>query len=180
VHLADFAVRAAGDPKQLVKAIQNQVWGVDQDQTVTNVRTMEEVISASTAPQRFEALLLGVFATLALALAVIGIYGVVSYSVGHRIHVIGIRMALGARQGDVLRMVLGGALRLALIGIAVGLGASLILARFLRSLLFAVGPTDPATLGAVSLVFACVALLASYIPARRATKVDPMEALRHE
>jgi ABC-type antimicrobial peptide transport system permease subunit len=144
---------------------------------------MQEIISDSMSSQRFPMILLGMFAGLALLLASVGIYGVISYSVTQRIHEIGIRMALGAQRGDVFQMVIGQGLRLALAGLALGAVAALILTRLLSSfsdLIYGVGPADPATFIGVSFVLIAVAVLACYIPARRATKVDPMVTLRHE
>jgi putative ABC transport system permease protein len=154
--------------------------GPGKDQPVFNVQTMEQVISASTVDTRFRVALLGIFAGLALLLASVGIYGVVSHSVSRRTHEIGIRMALGAKRGDVLKLVVGQGFRLTLIGVAAGIAGAVVLTRFLSSLLYDVKPTDPVTFVAASLILTGVALIASYIPARRATKVHPIVALRYE
>ncbi len=156
------------------------VAGVDPEQRVMDVRTMSEIMSGSVARPRFEALLLGLFAGLALVLSSIGLYGVISYSVSQRTHEIGIRIALGAKRRDVLKLVVGQGLLLTLLGVGIGMVGALALTRFLSSLLYGVRPTDAATFTAVSLLLAGVALVASYVPARRATKVDPMVALRYE
>jgi len=147
---------------------------------VANVRTMDEVMSATQSRPRFLTILLTLFSAVALVLAVVGIYGVISYSVAQRTREFGLRMALGAQRAEVLSLVLKRGMLLGLIGVIVGLAGALSLTRFLSGLLFGVTPTDPITFGAVSLLLAAIAFLASYIPARRATKVDPMEALRHE
>jgi putative ABC transport system permease protein len=151
-----------------------------KDQPVFNVQTMEQVISTSIAGSRSRLVLLGIFASIALLLAAVGIYGVVSYSVGQRTHEMGIRMALGARRRDVLTLVIGQGFTLALIGVAIGIIGALALTRFLSNFLYGVKPSDPLTYIAVSLILSSVALMASYIPARRATNVDPMVALRYE
>jgi ABC-type antimicrobial peptide transport system permease subunit len=143
-------------------------------------QSMDEIIASSLAGRRFSMILLVVFAALALLLASGGIYGVISYVVGQRTHEIGVRMALGARQLDILRLVLGGAGRLAVIGIGVGLVSALGLTRLMAKLLYGVGPDDPLTFLAVPVILILVALMASYLPARRATRVDPMVALRYE
>jgi putative ABC transport system permease protein len=171
---------SSSDPLALASAVRGEVAAVDRDQPVSAVRTMEEVVSGSVAQQRFRTLLLAAFAGVALLLAGVGIYGVISYSVTHRTHEIGVRMALGAGAADILKLVVGRGMALALAGIAVGLLAALALTRVLSSLLFGVTATDTATFAAVSLLIAGVAFLACYLPARRAMKVDPMEALRYE
>jgi putative ABC transport system permease protein len=141
---------------------------------------MDERLSKSVAQRRFQMLLLGVFAGIALVIATVGIYGVISYAVSQRTHEIGIRMALGAQERDVLRMVVRRGMHLTFIGVAIGLAAALALTRIMQNLLFNVSATDPATFSLIALLLIGVALIASYIPARRATKVDPLQALRHE
>ena len=177
---ATVMVRTPLTPAVMMRAIRKVVYGTGRGQTVYEVRTMQEIISESMSSQRFPMILLGLFAGLALLLASVGIYGVISYSVTQRVHEIGIRMALGAQKPDVLALVVGQGMRVALIGVGVGMVGALGLTRFLSSLLYGVKPTDPLTFVVVSLVLSGVALLACYIPARRATKVDPMVALRHE
>jgi putative ABC transport system permease protein len=159
---------------------EREIWAVDKDQSIGYVMPMDDLASESLAPKRVVTLLLGVFAGLALLLATVGIYGVIAYSASQRTHEIGIRMALGAQKGDVLRLVIGQGLKLVLMGVALGILVALGLTRFLSSLLYGVKPTDPVAFTAVSLRLTAVALLSCYIPARRATKVDPMVALRHE
>jgi putative ABC transport system permease protein len=175
-----LVLSTAVEPLSLASAVRKTIWEIDKDQPVSNIRTMEDVLSDSIARQRFSMLLLGIFAAVALVLAAVGIYGVMSYSVAQRTREIGIRMALGARRGDVLMLTVGGGLKLVLIGVALGLVAAFILTRVMSSLLFGVSATDPTTFIIISLVLVSVAMLASYIPARRATKVDPMVALRYE
>ena len=176
----NLVVRTASDPMSLAAAVQREVWAVDKDQPVTNIQTLEQVISDSIAPHRFRTLLLGLFAVVALVLATVGIYGVMAYAVMQRTHEIGIRMALGAQLRDVLKLVIGQGMRLALIGIALGLLAASALTRLVKSLLFGVSATDPVTFVIVATLLAGMALLACWLPARRATKVDPMIALRCE
>ena len=176
----DLVVRTDLEPLSLAASVRRAVWEVDKDQPVSKIRTMEEIVSESVARQRFSMLLLGVFAALALALAAVGIYGVMSYSVAQRTREFGIRMALGAQPGDVLKLAVGQGLKLVIAGIVIGLGASFLLTRVMASLLFRVSATDPLTFITISLVLVGVALLASFVPALRATKIDPMEALRYE
>jgi putative ABC transport system permease protein len=168
------------DPLSLAGTVRKTVWEIDRDQPVSNVSTMEDVLSDSLARQRFSMLLLGIFAGVALVLAAVGLYGVMSYTVAQRTREIGLRMALGAQQRDVLRLVVWQVLKLVLVGVAVGLVAAFALTRVMTSLLFGVSATDPATLATISAVLIAVALVASYVPARRATKVDPLIALRYE
>jgi predicted permease len=175
-----LAVRSATDPASLADAVRLDIAAVDPEQPIDHLATLEQTLSQSFAPRRFNTLLLGIFALIALVLASVGIYGVIAYSVTQRTHEIGIRMALGAERRDILRLVVGQGLRLTLIGVAIGIIGALALTRFLASLLYGVQPTDALTFIAVSSVMAGVALLACYIPARRATKVDPMAALRYE
>jgi predicted permease len=164
----------------MAAAIRNQVRAVDPNEPVNQVVTMHERLSNSIAGRRFQMILLGIFAAVALVIATVGIYGVISYAVSQRTYEIGIRMALGAQAGDVLRMVVWRGMRLTLIGVALGLAAALALTRVLKNLLFEVSATDPATFTIIAMLLIVVALIASYIPARRATKVDPLQALRHE
>jgi predicted permease len=176
-------VRTPLDTARIMPAIKAAVYGAGNDQPVYNVRTMREIVSESMSSQRLPMILLTGFATLALLLASVGIYGVISYSVTQRVHEIGIRMALGAEKQDVFQMVIGESLRLALAGLAIGAVAAIILTRLLSSfsrLLYGVSASDPATFVSVSLVLTAVAVLACYIPARRAMGTDPMVALRHE
>ena len=175
-----LALRTDADPLSLTAALREQVHALDKEQSVANIQTLNQVVNESLAQPRLNTLLLGAFAALALLLAAIGIYGVLSYSVAQRTHEIGIRMALGADRRDVLRLMVGHGLFLTLMGVTAGLAAAFGLTRLMTGLLFAVRPTDPATFVAVSIVLTAVALLASYLPAREAVKVDPLVALRYE
>jgi putative ABC transport system permease protein len=175
-----LVVRTATPPLSQVTAVRGAVRTLDKNLPVYAVRNLAEVVSESSSQQRFVALLLTLLAAVALALATIGIYGVVAYSATSRQHEIGIRMALGAERRDVLKMVIGQGLKLAMTGIVIGIASALALSRFVASLLYDIKPTDPLTLVAVSLILIAVALAACYIPARKAAKVDPMEALRYE
>ncbi len=175
-----LVVRSAGDPTNLSAAIRSEVLKLDKEQPTTYIKTLNEYFSTSIAQQRFSVVLLGVFAAVALVLAAVGIYGVLSYAVTQRTHEIGIRMALGAGRRDVFRLVVGRGMLLSLIGVASGLVAAFALTRLMASLLFGVTATDAVTFASVAGVLLAVALLACYIPARRATKVDPLVALRYE
>jgi len=178
-HLT-IVIRTAGDPTQLVPAVRAQIAAMDKSLPLYGVTTIEELLSGEVASQRFNAALLATFAGLALLLAAVGIYGVMAYSVGQRTHEIGIRMALGAVPGDVQRMMLALGLKLAFAGIALGLAASYGLTRLLHGMLYGVTPTDPATFAGGTIILVGVALAACWIPARRATRVDPLVALRYE
>jgi predicted lysophospholipase L1 biosynthesis ABC-type transport system permease subunit len=178
-----IVVRTPLEPAAVMPAIKAAVYGAGSDQPVYNIHTMQQIVSESMTAQRFPMILLGTFAGLALLLASIGIYGVISYSVTQRVHEIGIRMALGAEKRDVFRMVVGQGLGLALAGVAIGVLAALILTRLLSSfsfLLYGVGASDPITFITVSVMLLFVAVVACYIPTRRAMRVDPMVALRYE
>ncbi|HXG68900.1 MAG TPA: ABC transporter permease [Blastocatellia bacterium] len=175
-----FVVRTANDPLSLSAAAKAEVLKADPQLPVTSLRSMEQILERSLAQGRFNMMLLGIFAAIGLALASIGIYGVMSYAVSQRTNEIGIRMALGAQAGDVLRLILRHGMILAMAGVVIGLAGAYGLTRLMQSLLFGVSATDPATFILISLVLIAAALLACYVPARRATKVDPMVALRHE
>ena len=173
-------VHTSVDPVKLAGSIQSAVWSVEKDLPITSVATMEKIRSRSIAQPRLTALLLSVFAALALILATVGIYGVMAYSVTQRTHEMGLRMALGASAPDVLALVVGQGMLLAAIGVALGIAGAFAMTRVLEKFLWGVRPTDPVTFTAVSLLLAAIAILASYLPARRATHVDPMVALRYE
>jgi putative ABC transport system permease protein len=173
-------VRARNAGTGLLESIRRVSQQMSSEQVIFGAQTMDSVIADSLADRRFSMILLGVFATLALLLASVGIYGVISYVVGLRTHEIGVRMALGARRPDILRLILAGAGRLAVIGVAVGLVSALALTHLMANLLYGVSPRDPLTFIAIPAILISIALLASYLPARRATRVDPMEALRYE
>jgi predicted permease len=180
VRLADFAVRTAGDPRLLVNAIQQQVWSLDKDQPVTGVRTMEELISLSVAAQRFQMLLLTLFAGVAVALAVIGIFGVLSYGVNQRMNELGIRVALGASPREIMRLVLKQAGVLIAVGVVLGVAGALTITRLVGSLLFHVQAYDWPTYVAAVAMLAAAGVAAAMIPARRGARVDPIVALRYE
>jgi putative ABC transport system permease protein len=172
--------RTTVDPASLAGTFRQHVWAIDKDQPVFDVRTMEEVRAVSVGLQKFNSLMIGIFAIVALLLAAIGIYGVMAFAVTQRTQEIGIRMALGARAPDVLKLVVVNGMRLAVLGLAIGLIASWALTRFISNLLYGVQPTDPLTFSVVSLGLLAAAFLACYLPARRATKIDPLAALRYE
>ena len=176
----NLLLRTNRDPFSLLGSIRAKVAGPTLDQPMYSVRTMEQIISESLAERRFTMLLLIIFASTALALATVGIYGVMSYAVGRRTHELGVRMALGASRQTVLSLVLRQGMTLAASGAIVGLAGALVLTRFMAGLLFGVRPTDPWTLGAVALLLGGIALAACCVPAVRAAKVDPMVALRYQ
>ncbi|HKO44391.1 MAG TPA: ABC transporter permease [Pyrinomonadaceae bacterium] len=173
-------VKAQSDPTQLISALREQVKAVDPDQPIYNIRTMHEIRAESVASERLNLTLLSIFAGIALVLAIVGIYGVMSYTVTQRTHEIGIRMAIGAQPRDVFRMVIGQGMTLALIGVGIGLIGAFALTRLMASMLFDIAPTDPMTFAVIALLLTTVALLACFIPGRRATKVDPVISLRYE
>jgi putative ABC transport system permease protein len=175
-----IAVRVAGDPASFAARLREEVWAIDPDIPLSNITTAERLLSEALAQPRFNAVVLGFFGATALALAALGIYGVLSTTVAQRTSEIGIRMALGARSADVVGMVVGQGMRLTLAGLAIGLGVALASAPVLRSLLFGVGASDPWTFAFVSGTLVAVAFLASYVPARRASRIEPLIALRHE
>jgi predicted permease len=175
-----FVLRTKDDPMRLAAGMRQAVESVDANEPVANIQTMDDIVQKLVAPRRFKLVLLGSFALLALVLGAVGLYGVISYAVTERTHEIGIRRALGAQRNDVLKLVIGQGFKLALTGVGIGILGAMTLTRFLSSLLYGVKPTDPLTFVSVSLLLIAVSLLAAYIPARRATKVDPMVALRYE
>jgi predicted permease len=177
---SNFLVRTAGPPMAMARAVEEAIHGVNPALPVYGQRSLEQSISVAYFGQRMGGSLLGVFGALSLALAAIGLYGVLAYAVTQRSREVGIRMALGAQSGDVLRLVLGQGLRLAAIGLAAGLIVSIAVTRLMSSLLFGVSPTDPATIAGVSVLLVLVALAASFLPALRATRIDPILAIRHE
>jgi putative ABC transport system permease protein len=180
VGVAAIVIRASGDPLSLTASVREAVREVDRDQPIANIRSMDQIMSSMTGGARFRTLLLGVFAAVALLLSAIGIYGVIAYSVAQRTREIGIRMALGAQRRNVLGLVIRQGMKHALIGVGVGVAGAWALTRVLSSLLFNVSATDPLTFIGVSTLLALVALLACYVPARRAAKVDPLTAVRHD
>jgi putative ABC transport system permease protein len=175
-----FAVRTSADPATLIPTLKARLWEVNTTQPLYAVETLDKLVFASLQTRRFSLVLLGAFAALALALAVVGIYGVMSFVTAQRTHEIGIRMALGAGAGDILRLILRQGMQLTLLGIGAGLAAALLLTRLLRTLLYGVSTSDPLTFAGVALLLMLVALAACWLPARRATRIDPLSALRHE
>ena len=178
IRFSAIVARTQGNPLNLATAVRNAVLEVDKEQPITSPRTMEMAISNSVTQQRLNMILLSIFGALALLLAAVGIYGVMSYTVTQRLQEIGIRMALGAGRSDVLRLIITQGIKLALSGVAIGLVASFALTQLMKKLLFNVSATDPLIFTAIALLLTLVALLACWIPARRATKVDPIVALR--
>jgi putative ABC transport system permease protein len=174
----EFAIRTAGDPELLTASAQREIRRIEPAAIIDNVQTMARRIDDTLSPRRLNLILFGLFSTLALVLAAVGLYGVVAYGAAQRTREFGIRMALGARAADVHWLVLGQGLKLALVGVAIGLAAAGALTRFLTKLLFGVIPTDPLTILAVAMLLALVAILACWLPARRATRIRPIEALR--
>jgi putative ABC transport system permease protein len=168
------------DPTHLVKEIETAIWRINKNQAFNDIKTLEEIKSDSLGDNRLRAIMVGTFAGLAVLLAAIGVYGVISYSVAQRTHEIGVRAALGASQWDQLRLVLKTGMALTASGLAIGVLGALALTNLLASLLFGVSPRDPATLLMVSGLLAAIAAAACYIPAHRAARVDPLVALRHE
>ena len=177
---ATLVVRVTSDPLKMAGDVRSAVWAVDKDQPVWKIRTLESLVTSSLGYSRFMMFLLTGYSLLALVLAAVGVYGVISYTVSQQTHEFGVRMALGAQGRDVCRLVLRKGLLLVLAGVAAGLAGAFALTRVMEKLLFSVSVTDPLTFAAISLLLSGVALLAIYIPARRATKVDPMVALRYE
>jgi putative ABC transport system permease protein len=175
-----LVARTENNPRAIIPAVQEEVRALDKDLPVYEFTTLDEYVANSLAQPRFNTMLLAIFAALALALTAVGLYGVVSYSVAQRTHEMGIRMALGAKPSDVLRLVVGQGMVLALIGIGIGLVGAFLTTRVMASLLFGVSTTDPLTFTLISVILIGVALGACFVPARRATRVDPMVALRYE
>ena len=175
-----FAVRTKVDPKAILPVVRSEVAALDPNQAITRVATMDELVATHLAQPRFSTVLLNWLSGLALLLAAVGIYGLLAYSVAQRTGEFGIRLALGASGADILKLVIGQGMRLVVIGLLAGLIASFTLTRLLEKLLFGVSTTDPLTFGLVALLLTAVALLACYVPARRATKVDPLIVLRAE
>jgi ABC-type antimicrobial peptide transport system permease subunit len=175
-----LVVRTKNDPMGLAGLIRQEIMALDPEQPVGRVATLDELMEASTAQPRFRTFLLGSFAGVALLLSAIGIYGVMAYTVSRRTREVGVRMALGARPADILKLVFGESMTLTLLGLGLGLLGACAVTRVMKTLLFGVSSTDPSTLTSVTLLLCAVALLATYIPARRAMRVDPMAALRDE
>jgi predicted permease len=177
---AEVVVRSKGSPTALVPALRDAIGKLNSENVIFEIEPMEGIVADSLADRRFSMFLLSIFAALALLLSSIGIYGVISYVVGQRTHEIGIRMALGAQRKDVLHLMLGEGMKMALVGVAIGIAIALSLTRLMVKMLFGVSATDPATFACVATVLVAVALAACYIPARRAMRVDPIVALRYE
>jgi len=175
-----LVIRTAVAPSSLAGNVKAAVWAIDKDQPIYNLKTMDEIIAETKSTPRLTLVLLAMFSGLALLLATIGLYGVMSYVVTERTQEIGIRIALGAQAGAVLKLIVGQGMALALLGVCIGLAAAFGLTRLMSGLLYGVSATDPITFAVIPLLLALIALLACYLPARWATKVDPLTALRHE
>jgi putative ABC transport system permease protein len=175
-----LAIRTSGPAPGLIDQVKQHVWNVDRQIPLSDVHSLVELMAVSLDQQRFNMSLLGIFAALALILATVGVYGLMAYTVSQRTHEIGVRVAVGAQRHDVLTLVVREGAKLAFLGIAIGVAAALGLTRLMASLLFAVKPTDPATFAGVAILLALVALAACYLPARRATCIDPLVALRYD
>jgi putative ABC transport system permease protein len=175
-----FAIRTDSDPMSVVTAVRSRMLGLDKDVPVLNVSTIDQLVTAALRGPRFNGALIGAFAGIALLLASFGLYALISYSVTQRTHEIGVRIAIGADQRDIFKLIVGQGMLLTLIGVAIGLAASFALTRAMSSLLFGVSTTDTFTFAVISLLLTFISLLACYVPARRAMKVDPMVALRYE
>ncbi len=180
VAFMNLVVRTTADPETMISALRSRILSVDKFTAISRVRTLSDLVSESIAQPRFYTLLLAIFAGIALTLAALGIYGVVAYSVSQRTHEIGIRVALGAEASRILRLVVGRGLILILSGVGIGLGGAFALTRLLTGLLFEVRATDPTVFAVIALLLIAVALAACLVPARKATRVDPLVALRHE
>ncbi|MCM3902593.1 MAG: FtsX-like permease family protein, partial [Pyrinomonadaceae bacterium] len=176
----ELVVRAKNDPQALARSFREAVWAIDRDLPIPKIQTMDDIFAGAIAEQRLNTTLLGMFAGVALLLAAVGIYGVMSYATSQRKHEMGIRIALGASRKDILRLIVGQGMFLALTGVAAGVVASLLLARVMQTLLFGISTTDLVTFVTTPVILIFVALVACYLPARRATRVDPISTLRYE